>query len=1134
MSCRKDRQQKALRVMKVIVLLLWAGMMGAHAHTYSQDRLNISVVNADLNTLFQQIHQQSGYRIMYQDDVLRRAADRPVTLNMRNASIQELLDKALKGTGLSYRMAGMQIAIHRQSEVEKELSRAVAAAPIDVSGQVRDEKGEALPGASIRVKGASQATVSDINGSFSLKGVPDNAILVVSFMGFSQQEIAVNGQSRLSILLKEDNQRLSEVVVIGYGTQKRTNVTGAVSSINSKDLAGRPITSVSAGLQGLLPGLTAVSASGFPGSSNASIRVRGIGTTNNSDPFILIDGIPGDMNYLNPDDIESVTVLKDAASSAIYGSRAANGVILVTTKKGSMNKKASITYNGYVGIQKPTALPKMLGSVEYMQMLNEAQVNVGLPPTYTEEQIEVARNGSDPNYFANTNWTEELFKDSAPQYNHALSINGGSQDFGYYLSYGRQDQNGLMTGDQYNADRNNLRARLNSNNILDIIDLDANIGYIDRKQNQPAGGTDGNTGPMYQTLTMSPLNPVRFTNGSWGYGGGSSNPIATATDGGYNNFAAQEFTGNISGTIRPMKNLSLKAQYGVNVINQLRSTFFRKIDYLRPESGALWYTNRNSNELESRDAKSTLENFSAQLNYNFNLNDHHFKFLAGYQQEVYRYDSFAASKTNFVSDDVPVFNLGSANPMVTGDAYQYALQSGFGRFNYDYAEKYLLEVNVRYDGSSRYADDYRFGTFPSASLGWRFTQESFLKDNAAFNWLSEGKIRASYGSLGNQYGANGPAYSEWYPYLNVLTGIATMPIGNVQTTGITQTVLSNPILQWEKVNMLNIGLDMAFFNSRLSLTADWFDKRTKDIQLKVPQPDVLGLIVPDQNAGDVSNKGWELALGWNDRAGEFRYGFTAQLSDVKNEVLNLGGVPPTIADRITQVGYPIDAFYGYRTDGIAQESDFSIDQATGKRVPNFPIFAADAPRVGPGDLKYVDLNGDGVITAGEDRTVIGDAFPRYSYSFRGDFGYKGFDMSFFLQGVAKANGYINGVGMHTFQANGAFPQEVHRDRWTPENTGAWYPRFTYLDTRNTTARISDYWLQDAAYLRLKNVQLGYTLPQALSKKWRAERLRLFASAENLFTKSDFYYGYDPETASSSGGAYPQIKTITFGINLIFQ
>jgi TonB-linked SusC/RagA family outer membrane protein len=535
-----------------------------------------------------------------------------------------------------------------------------------------------------------------------------------------------------------------------------------------------------------------------------------------------------------------------------------------------------------------------------------------------------------------------------------------------------------------------------------------------------------------------------------------------------------------------------------------------------------------------RDAKSTLENFSAQVNYNIDINKHHFKLLAGYQQEVFRYDSFSASKTNFVSDEVPVFNLGSANPKATGDAYQYALQSGFGRLTYDYAEKYLLEVNVRYDGSSRYQDGYRFGTFPSASVGWRFTQEELFKNSSAFRWLSEGKIRASYGSLGNQYGADGPSYTEWFPYLSVLNGVATMPIGNVETTGIAQTVLSNPILQWESATMFNLGLDMGFLNNRLTLTADWFDKRTKDIQLKVPQPDVLGLVVPDQNAGEVSNKGWELALGWNDRAGDFRYGLTAQVADAKNKVLNLGGAPPIIADRITQVGYAIDAFYGYRTNGIAQESDFSIDPVTGKRTPNFPIFAADASRVGPGDLKYADLNGDGVITAGEDREVIGDAFPRYSFSFRGDFGYKNFDMSFFLQGVAKGNGYISGVGIHTFQANGAFPQEVHRDRWTPENTGAWYPRFTYLDTRNTSSRLSEYWLQDASYLRLKNVQLGYTLPKNLTKKWRAERLRLYASAENLFTASDFFYGYDPETATSSGGAYPQVKTITFGINLIFQ
>ncbi|CAL1520795.1 TonB-dependent receptor [Chitinophaga sp. MM2321] len=1002
-----------------------------------------------------------------------------------------------------------------------------------VKGTVRGAGGVQLPGVTVTVKGTGSGAVTNADGKFEINVPGNDAVLVFSYIGYLPKEVPVTGQ-QIDVMLSEDTRQLNQVVVVGYGTQKKVNLTGAVSMVGEKELANRPVTSMSSALQGLMPGLTAVSNTGFPGASGATLRIRGTGTTNNANPFILIDGVPGDINYLNPADVESVSVLKDAASAAIYGSRAANGVILVTTKKGKQNQKPTVSYNGYFGVQKPYALPKMVGSAEYMGMLNEAQRNAGLPETYTDADIQKVKDGTDPDYFANTNWPKTLFKDYAPQQEHTLSLNGGTKDMAYYLSYGRQDQKGLVVGDQYNALRNNVRVRMNAFRLFDVVDLDGNFGYIDRSQNQPAGGTDASSGPIYTSLTMSPLNPVKFTNGEWGYGGGSSNPVAIATDGGYNNFKSQEVTGNLSAKFHILKNLDFTGQYGTNIINQRRSTFSRKIDYYYPDSGSFWYSNATSNSLEMRDYMSRMENLSGLLNYDLTLQKHDFKVLLGYQQESYRYESWAASKQNFPSDDVPVFNLGSDNPNASGDGYQYALRSWFGRLNYAFNDKYLLELNFRYDGSSRYSPDLRYGTFPSASAGWRFTQEEFMKNSGIARWLNEGKLRASYGSLGNQYGADGTAYSEWYPYMQVLTGVGTMPIGNILTRGMAQTNLSNPLLRWEKVNMLNIGVDLAFLNNRLTFSGDWFDKQTMDIQLKVPQPDVLGLEVPDQNAGDVSNKGWEISLGWTDHVSDFTYGFTAQLSDVRNKVLNLGGAPPVLGDRILQIGYPINAFYGYKTDGLAQEDDFTKDPTTGKLIPNFPIFDADKGKVGPGDVRYRDLDGDGKVTADKDRTVIGDAFPRYTYSLRGNFGWKNIDFSFFLQGVGKGNGYISSIGIHTFQAYGSYPQEVHRDHWTPENPNAWYPRFTYLDTRNTTARMSDYWLQDAAYLRLKNIQIGYTLPYKWTSKLRMQQLRAYVSADNLFTKTNFFYAYDPETVTSSGGTYPQVKTIVFGLNINFK
>jgi len=1002
-----------------------------------------------------------------------------------------------------------------------------------VTGIVTDVSSkEHIPGATVISKGSGRATSTNAEGKFSIM-VTETDDITVRSIGYEDLVINVAGKSSVTANIKATNSSLNDVVVVGFATQKKANLTGAVSVVSEKVLASRPITAVSTGLQGTVPGLSVVGSRGQPGASNGEVRVRGIGTFNNSDPYILIDGVPGDMNWINPEDIETISVLKDAASSSIYGTRAANGVILITTKKGLPDQKPSIFYSGYFGFQKPTALPKMLGSVDYMTMLGEAQVNAGLPKSYTDAQIEIARNGSDPNYFANTDWPKALIKKSASQQNHNINVSGGSKDVQYFASYGRQNQDGLVVGDQYKFKKDNVRLKVNTARILNVLDLEANLSYLDRNQNQPSSNTDVGGGPIYTAFTMSPLNPVRFTSGGWGYGGGSSNPVAIATDGGFNNFVSKEFTSSFVGKLHVLKNLDITSQYGVRGTSQKRVTFNRTLQYFDPVTNAVIYTTGSPNSLQNIATTITFKNFTAQIDYRLNLNKNHFKVLTGYQQETNRFDAFSASANNFVDDNVPVLNLGTTNFNVGGDAYHYATQGVFGRLNYDYSEKYLLELNLRYDGSSRYAEGHRWGMFPSVSAGWRFTEESFLKNNT-ISWLSDGKIRASYGTLGNQFGADGSAYSEYYPYANTIGAVATAPIGNgsAATSAFAQTILSNPLLEWEKASMLNIGLDLSFLNNRLTFTGEWFNKKISDIQIKVPQPDILGLAVPDQNAGGMSNKGYELSLGWNDRIKDFKYGVTAIFFDIKNKVTDLGGVPPTIGDRIRDIGYPLNAFYGYRTDGLAQEGDFTRN-AAGAYVPKFAIMDAYAGRIAPGDIKYRDLNGDGKITADLDREVIGDAFPRYNYSFRLDAAWKGFDLTAFLQGVGKNSGYITNAGIHAYNADAAFPQEFHLDRWTPANTGGSYPRFIYKDTRNT-APVSDYWLQDASYLRVKNVQIGYTIPSKFIQKLHIQQLRFYASGDNLFTKSNYFYAYDPESPATSGGLYPQVKTFIFGINIKLQ
>ncbi len=925
--------------------------------------------------------------------------------------------------------------------------------------------------------------------------------------------------------MTEDASTLQQVVVVGYGTQKKVNLTGAVSAITAEDLRSRPITSTSSGLQGLLPGVTIRSFTALPGQTGSTIRIRGIGTLGDASPLIVIDGIPGgSMDILNPDDIESISVLKDAASSSIYGVRGANGVILVTTKKGRANAKPNISYSNYFGVQTPTALPEFLGSVDYMILLNESLKNVGRPAVYTDSMINIARTGSDPNYYANTNWLKEIYKKSAGQQNHNLSINGGGNDLSYYLSYGYLKQDGLITGNNYGANRNNIRLRLNSK-LIDRVELDANVGYIDRKYTESSDDIGEAAGPIYTSLQISPLVPVKFTTGGWGYLGGSRNPVAVSTDGGYNKFGSQEFTGNLSAALSLFKGFKLRGQYGLIKSNSQREIYNKTITYYSPTTGDVIYLTNSPSKIDKRDYVNTYQTIIGTAEYERSFGQHDIKALVGASQESNIGESFIASRTNVVSPDVPNLNVATGNLLNSSSADQNALQSLFGRVNYILNDKYLAEVNFRYDGSSRFAKDVRWNLFPSASVGWRLSKEKFFSNLTDI--FQEVKIRASYGELGNDKVLINNVISN-YAYLATIGPVGGVPpIGNLLTPGYAQTAIPNPNLTWENVTKQNIGLDVLMLKNRLGITADYFTHTTKDILLRVTLPDVLGATEPSQNAGEVENKGWELQLSWKDRIGEVRYGANFNLSDVRNKVTSLGGVPPTFGDQVRFLGEPIDAFYGLVAERISQISDYDFNPTTMVYTPKFPTISGD--KVGPGDIMYKDLNNDGVITLADDRQIIGDPFPRYTYAFRGDVGWKGLDFSFFLQGVGKANGYIRGAARQAYINESANPQKFHLDRWTPDNPNASYPRFTYQLTHNQ--RFSTFWLEDASYLRLKNIQLGYTLPGRLIERFRLTRLRVFASADNLFTKTNFFYAYDPETPVSTGGYYPQVKTFIFGINL---
>ncbi|WP_082893384.1 SusC/RagA family TonB-linked outer membrane protein [Rufibacter ruber] len=993
-----------------------------------------------------------------------------------------------------------------------------------VTGVVKDAAGQPLPGVSVSIKGTTIGAVTDIDGKFSINtsGV-SQPVLVFTYIGFRNQEIAYTGQTSLNVALQEDTKLMDEVVVVGYGTQKKANLTGAVHQIEAEALEDRPITNVTSGMQGLMPGVTITGASGAPGNNGGSIRIRGIGTIGNPTPLVVIDGIPeGNIDILNPNDIESITVLKDAASSSIFGVRGANGVILVTTKKGKSGKP-NISYNSYFGVQTPTALPEFVGSPDYMTLLNEAQVNAERNPTYSPEDIEIARNGSDPNYFANTNWVKEVYKSYAPQQSHNLSVSGGGDNVNYVLSYGFLKEGGLVTGDAFEANRHNVRAKL-STTLVDRLDVSANLGYIDRAYSGAAAGT----GPLYSALSIKPLVPVRFTTGTWGYHGGQSNPIAVATDGGYNKFGSQEFTGNLSATLKIIDGLNVKGQYGIIRSNSKRDIFNKTINYYSPDPSVTdpIYTTGYPNNFEARDYTNFYQTFIGTAEYEKRIaDDHYVKLLLGASQDENIGDNFTASRTNLATQEVGHIALGTDKQQNDGSAAQNALRSAFGRLNYGFRDKYLVELNFRYDGSTRFARDKRWDLFYAASAGWVFTEESFFE--GVKNIVNFGKVRFSYGTQGNDRITLPGGGIIDFGYMDILGTVTTMPIGNQETFGMRQTKVGNEILTWESAIKQNIGFDLAFANNRLNITGDYFINETADILLVLPQPAPFGNIFPPQNAGRVENRGWELQAGWKDRKGDFDYSFNFNISDVRNKITSLGGTLATYGDQVRLIGEPIDAFYGLVADRLAQESDFSYKPESGTFVADFPYIAGD--KIAPGDIIYKDLNGDGQITLEGDRQVIGSAIPRYTFGFRGDVAWKGFDFRFFLQGVGDVDGYLMGNARHAFAAESNMAQKIHLDRWTPDNPGASYPRLAYQLTHNQ--RLSTYWLEDASYLRLKNVQLGYTLPATLTERVRVSRLRIYASADNIFTKTDYFYGYDPESPISNGNFYPQVKTFVLGVNI---
>jgi TonB-linked SusC/RagA family outer membrane protein len=1001
-------------------------------------------------------------------------------------------------------------------------------ADVVIKGRVLDEKKQPVPGVSVRVTGTKVGTVTDINGNYALN-IPDasaNQSLTFSYIGYMQQEVPIAGKTEITVTLVADSKDLTEVVVVGYGTQTRVSLTGAVSQVSAKNIENKPVLNTLQALQGEAPNLIIQQSQLNPG-SNVSINIRGVGTLGNNDPLVVIDGIiGGNINTLNPNDIASVSVLKDAGSAAIYGSRAANGVLLVTTKSGKLNQKPSLSYNSSFGLQDPRVLVHKVDAGENAEYKNQSLINAGLPVAYTPEQIQELRNQGPGT------WDIEHLLKNAPQQSHNISISGGGPTNSYYLSAGYQDQKSNLIGNggsgaDFGYTKYNVR--LNQTSQIGILRVNMILNYT-KTRNKTNSVGDNN---IFADANRVPQNY------SWQDAQGNylTNPVASQYNeygilekGGYDQSDNDEIFGNFNGQVNITKDLKLTGIFGGTIANN--GNFFRrtKVNYL--PSGVYG----DDLTVLDKNNKSLLLNTQLLLEYNKTINDHSYKVLFGASNENFSGRGFQLQKT--LTDP----NLGTSTTGTLIDAInstnsiandQNSLNSLFSRLNYTYKGRYLFEATVRNDISSRFAKGNRSSIFPSVNLGWLISDESFMEPLK--NSISNLKLRATYGILGNQ---NVGAYQYQTTYYNYPSayGFNNQPVGGARFR------LSNSDLTWEKAATLNFGVDVGFFDNKLTGSFDYFNKVTKDIlQPRYDVPNLFGAALPDYNVAKVRNKGWEATITYNLTTGAAAHSFSFNVADSKNKLLTLtGGTTEQILNQdvfqlIRRVGEPITQYYGYQTNGYFQND---ADVASSPK----PAGA----NVGPGDIKFKDRNND-VLINDKDKTVLGNPFPRYTFGFTYRLNYKNFDFQVFIQGVGKRDAFLRGELVEPFHYNyGATVYEHMTDFWTPENPDARYPRLAAIGSGSNTNNWrtgSDMYRYNAAYARLKNLNIGYTFPQSISRKAGMERLRISLIGQNLFTVSKLKF-IDPETTefgnnvavntgSNSARSYPLPVFYGAGIDITF-
>jgi TonB-linked SusC/RagA family outer membrane protein len=1114
--------QRKRVVIHLLVMFFLGVSLTASAREGSSVSLNFK--NARVETVLKSISKQVGMDFVYSEQIVN--VDRRVSIKVRGASLKTALQQLFKGTQVDFEVLNGKIYLEARKRESGEMpspkpkSKPVPQT-INVRGTVHDNSGEPIIGATVRMIGGSTAAITDMDGAFTID-VPADAQLEVSYIGFTTQRLSVKGRKSMAVTLLEDKKLLDEVVVVGYGSMKKSDLTGAVTVVGGQELASRQTTNLSLALQGAASGVTVTRTGGDP-ETVGSIRIRGITTISNADPLVIVDGVPGKLDLVNPDDVESLTVLKDAASASIYGARAAAGVIVITTKR-AKSGVLDINYSYERTYEIPTELPDYVGARDYMLMANELKYNdnpsAGWWQAYTEDVVSnYARlNELYPDEYPNQDWSKAATKSHSTRQTHSVTLTGGNKTVRTLASF-RYD-----TSDALYVNKNFRRYMIRVNNDVDINKYLSGHLDVNFKRSKSVAPVDA---PWNSRRTPS-IYAVKWSDGRWGDVKDGGNVLPRLYDGGSHTFWYNQLSGKAALDIKPLTGLKLSAVVAANYYFNKFKTMVKAVYYTKyayPDDPKPMGGHNTTSLSEQRNDGYDLT-YQLFANYDKQWGQHSLSAMVGYESYYNFSETESAGSDHLALTSFPYLDRGNSTYLsVGGNADQNAYRSFFGRLAYNYAGRYLVQANVRRDGSSRFAPGHRWGTFPSASVGYVISEEPWFK-RLGCHWLSRLKLRASYGTLGNeQIGTN-------FPYQALLTiGETLLYTANGKQTLGTAAQYDYAVrdITWETTHTWDVGLEAAALDNRLWFNADIYQKNTRNMLMNLTIPRYIGFSNPKVNAGTMRTRGFDLELGWRDHAGAVGYSVSANLSDFISKITYLRGQDiSSSAEKVNIEGSEFQEWYGYLSDGLFQTKEELA--ASPKTSDNVQV----------GDIKYKDISGpdgkpDGKISPEYDRVPLGGSLPRYTFGLHLTLDYKGFDLAATVQGVAKQNARISRAMVEPLADNwlndpsilvGNYWSELNTDR---ENADVRYPRLSAKSADNNYA-MSDYWLFNGRYLRMKNIILGYTLKAAWLKAASISKIRLYVSANDLFCLNGYPKGWDPETG---GVGYPITMSLMVGASVEF-